>query len=358
MSEISEGPVTRVPSSEKPRIAVVGCGAVAELRHLPALARREDRELFALVDKDEARVRRLAAEYGVQHALTDHRDLLDLDLAAAIVAVPTNLHAPVTIDLLRAGLHVLLEKPIARSLDECDAMIAVAQEMGAVLAVAFFRRFAHQLRLAKTAIDAGLLGTVKSFDVRDGYEFGWPVKTDFPFRRDAAGGGVLIDLGVHGIDLVTWWFGDAESCEYWDNDRGGVESDCLLHVTMATGAEGVVEFSRTRLLRNTAIIVGDRGTLEVDLNTSRLILSLSETRLGILGSAFSGDPATGTEQEPLDLFVAEHDDWLQAIRTGRPPEVSATQARRSLALILDCYARRQLLELPWMQSATFEEAVT
>jgi len=319
-------------SPEKSRIAVVGCGAVAELRHLPALTGREDRELFALVDTDEERVRRLADEYGVQHALTDHRDLFDLDLDGAVVATPTNLHAPMTIDLLRAGLHVLLEKPIARSLEECDAMIAVAEEMGRVLAVAFFRRFAHQLRLTKRAIDLGLLGSVQSFDVRDGYEFGWPVKTDFPFRREAAGGGVTIDLGVHALDLVTWWFGEAESWEYWDNDRGGVESDCLLRVGMATGAQGVIEFSRTRLLRNTAIIVGDKGTLEVDLNESRLILSLSDTGLGILGSAFSGDPATGTEQTPLDLFVAEHDDWLEAIRTGRPPEASAAEARRSLAL--------------------------
>ena len=347
----------KMADSNKSRIAVVGCGAVAELRHLPALAARDDREIFALVDTDEARVRRLAAEYGAQHALTDHKDLLDLGLDGAIVATPTNLHAPMTIDLLRAGLHVLLEKPIARSLDECDAMIAVAQEVDRVLAVAFFRRFAHQLRLAKTFIDAGLLGTVKSFDIRDGYEFGWPVKTDFPFRREAAGGGVLIDLGVHVLDLVTWWFGDAESLEYWDNDRGGVESDCLLHITMASGGEGVIEFSRTRLLRNTAIIVGDQGTLEVDLNSSDFILSLEESRTGITGSAFSGNPATGTEQDPIDLFVAQHDDWLDAARAGGSPAVSAMEARRSLALIVDCYARRQVLELPWIESATLEEAV-
>ena len=340
--------------SDKPKIAVVGCGAVAELRHLPALARREDRELFALVDKDEARVRRLAAEYGVEHALTDHRDLVDLDLDAAINAGPTNLHAPLTIDLLRGGVHVLLEKPIACSMDECDAMISVAQEMERMVAVAFFRRFAHQLRLAKKAIDAGHLGEITSFDVRDGYVFNWPVRTDFPFRKETAGGGVLIDLGVHAIDLMTWWFGDAESFEYWDNDRGGVESDCLLHVTMASGAKGVIEFSRTRLLRNTAIIVGDKGTLEVDLNANRVALSLSENGLGVIGSAFSGTPASELEQEPVDLFVGLHDNWLEAIRTGRQPEASATEARRSLALVLDCYARRQPLEFPWMESAALE----
>jgi len=347
----------RTTSSDRVKIAVVGCGAVSELRHLPALAAGDGREISALVDKDEARVRRLADEYGAQHALTDHRELIGLGLDGAIVATPTNLHAPMTIDLLRGGLHVLVEKPIARNLYECDAMIAAAQEMDRVLAVAFFRRFAHQLRLTKTVLDAGLLGTIRSFDIRDGYEFGWPVKTDFPFRREAAGGGVLIDLGVHVLDLVTWWFGDAESFEYWDNDRGGVESDCLLHVAMPGGGKGVIEFSRTRLLRNTAIISGDGGTLEVDLNTSDFILSLSESRTGITGSAFSGNPLAGTNQDPIELFTAQHDDWLDAVLTGGTPAVSATEARRSLGLVVDCYAHRKELELPWIETAALEEAV-
>jgi predicted dehydrogenase len=328
----------------EPRIGIVGCGAVAELRHLPALA-KASRDLVALVDRDETRARRLAQQYEVPHVFTDHREILLSDVDAVIVATPTGSHASICGDLLGAGIHVLVEKPIALTLEQCDAMITAAEAGRAVLAVGMMRRFAHQIRFAKQVLDKGLLGALRFVDLREGSVFNWPLATDFPFRRQQAGGGVLIDLGVHSIDLLRWWTGEATVLEYRDNDRGGVESDCLLNVGLASGGEGVLEFSRTRRLRNTAVLTGEHGTLEVDLVRNAIHLELSEAH-GLTGPVHT-DAEGSEEQDAIDLMIAEHADWLAAAQGGGRPSVPPEDARRSLALVLDCYARRRTLELPW-----------
>ncbi len=99
-------------------------------------------------------------------------------------------------------------------------------------------------------------------DIQEGMIYDWPVASDFMFRRDM-GGGVLADTGAHVLDLLMYWLGDHASVEYKDDAAGGVEADCELRLTMASGAKGVVRLSRTRNLRNTWILEGERGTLEV-----------------------------------------------------------------------------------------------
>jgi predicted dehydrogenase len=140
---------------------------------------------------------------------------------------------------------------------------------GGVLSVGMTRRFLHSGQFAKWAIDGGLLGEIHSFELMDGFVFGWPLATDFFFRKELAGGGTLIDAGVHALDQVLWWLGEVETFEYYDDNFGGVESECKLHLTMTSGVHGVVELSRTRNLRNTAIIRGERGELEVGLIDNR-----------------------------------------------------------------------------------------
>ena len=112
-------------NDRKLRLAVVGCGAVAAIHHLPALSLCRSAEAVVLVDADPGRARDLAARFGVPETSTDVRSLPGR-VDAAIVALPNSLHAPVSIDLLRQGVHVLVEKPMALNVRECDAMIAAA----------------------------------------------------------------------------------------------------------------------------------------------------------------------------------------------------------------------------------------
>ena len=115
----------------------------------------------------------------------------------------------------------------------------------------------------KKALDSGILGDITSFDFQEGSVYDWPVASDFMFRK-AAGGGVLADTGAHVLDTLLWRVGDWQSVVYRDDSQGGVEADCLLELQMDSGATGTVQMSRSRALRNTYIIRGDRGHLEIE----------------------------------------------------------------------------------------------
>jgi predicted dehydrogenase len=374
-------------------IAVVGCGAIVEQQHLPSLARLAAAgrcQVTTLVERDRARAERLAERFGIPEILTDHHDLFARargraqantqagsgpNVDAVVVGLPNHLHASIGIELLEIGLHMLVEKPVANTVADCDAMIAAAKKTGVTLAVGHMRRFAHAGRYAKWAIDSGLLGRIRSFDIQNGFVYAWPVTTDYLWHKEKAGGGVLIDLGVHTLDQMLWWLGDVQSFTYYDDNYGGVEADCKIEVTLESGAEGIVQISRTRDLRETAIIRGERAELEVGLVSNTVSLRFyrdtggqtTSARMGIIGHAdlaqgslLSADErhprehvshgfGTSAEQKVADLVAAEHIDFIEAIRTGHPPAVSGIEARRSLALVEACYANRHLWELPWVE---------
>ena len=327
---------------KKPTLAIVGCGAVARL-HLMVLDKLQRVETTYFVDKVEARAREIADERGAK-ALSDYRDVLG-KVDAAIVALPHHLHAPVACDLLRSGVHVLVEKPMAMTVAECDAMIEAAESSGAVLAVGVARRFYDASYIVKRVLESDLLGPLESFSVIEGAVYSWPVVSDFMFRRDS-GGGVLADTGAHVLDRLLYWLGDFESVEYFDDARGGVEADCLLRLTMKSGARGTVELSRTRDLENIWCIRGQRGELQVETKFDPLI------RLRVDGHAFAlGERVLrddGSNEDPLDCFCRSLENFVDAFVEGRAPLASGREGRRSVELIQACYASRQALVMPWV----------
>ena len=327
------------------RIAMIGCGAVTAQAHLPVATRAEGARVTLLVDQNKGRADALARQFGVPGVATDP-DAVHGAADAAIVALPHFLHAPVCVDLLRSGIHVLVEKPMALTAADCNAMMAAADDGRAVLAVGLMRRFLTMFRFVRDTIQSGVLGQVRRLDAREGYVYDWPLASDFFFRKETAGGGVLVDTGAHTLDTLLWWLGNPKSVEYFDDNHGGVEADCLLRLEMESGATGVVELSRTRKLRNTLIVEGDRAAIEVDWIRMRLTPRDSS---GLLDGMIK--PASPTHVEIngyLEAMAASFEDWMEAIRTGRAPVASAAEGRRSVALIEQCYRQRQPLELPWL----------
>lgn len=334
---------------DAPRIAIIGCGAVTEWRHLPALAALQMRPAL-LVDTNVARARELAKSSGATH-VSDRYEPWASEIDAAIVALPHHLHAPVSIDLLRRGIHVLVEKPLAMDHAQCEAVVAAAAESGKVLAVGLMRRFLHGARWLKSALDAGVFGPITSFDVREGFVYGWPVASSFFFHRETSGGGVLADLGAHTLDLLLWWLGEPDSVEYSDDSYGGVEADCKLRLTLRGGAQGTVELSRTRKLRNSAILRGRDGEVEISLDEKRMnvIAAKPERLLSYRAGGLRGDRLP--RQLFRELFEAQIRDWLAAIRSGGSPRVSGAEGTRAILLTQACYAKRRLWELPWVRPA-------
>jgi len=336
-----------MPESQesKLRLAVVGCGAISTLYHLPAIALSDRVEAAVLVDVDTERAGKLAERFGVPEVAKDTGSLPGR-VDAAIVALPNNLHAPVSIDLLQRGVHVLVEKPMAISVRECEAMIAAAEGSGATLAVGHEFRFFDSSLLVRDLLREGILGTIRRFELHQGVISHWPFATDFLLKKETAGGGVLADFGVHVLDLLLWWLGDWAEVEYWDDAMGGIESDCEMRLTMRSDIPGTVEISRTRNLANTCVFEGSRATLEAGIwdPDPEIRLLIADREVTLSGRARR---AGGSGLEFTQSFVRQLDDFAAAIREKREPFVPGSEGRRSLALIEACYARRQPLVLPW-----------
>ncbi len=322
-------------------VSLVGCGAVA-LAHVPTVEGCARTRLGPLVDRDLGRARALAARHGVE-ALDDHRALAGRT-DAAIVALPHHLHAPVAVDLLERGVHVLVEKPMALAPEECDRMLAAARASGAVLAVGMVSRFFANGPLVRALLASGLLGKVHSFEVREGFVYDWPVASDFMFRREA-GGGVLADTGSHVLDQLGWWLGPLEPLACADDARGGVEADCALRLRTAAGAEGTVELSRTRALGNRWRIVGERGTLETARRFDAPLALALEGAPARLAGVLEG--ARGAREAPLDCFARQLDDFAGAVLDRRAPLVDGAQGRRVVDVLARARALRTELVHPW-----------
>ena len=325
------------------RIAVVGCGAVAQLNHLPALAASRHAKAAVLVDRDLSRAQAQARRWGVPRAVADVAEMGEVD--AAIVALPNHLHAPVTIDLLRRRIPVLVEKPMAPTVADCDAMIAAAAETGVPLAVGLEFRFFDSTATVRELLASELVGPLTGLDLRQGVIPRWPFATDFMLRKETAGGGVLADFGVHVLDLLLCWLGDWRDVRCADDALGGLESDAVVDLTFASGLAGTVEVSRTRNLRNTCRFTGERGTLEVGIWDAdpEITLHLPDRDVQLAGRA-RGAKGGFTFH---DAFVRQLDDFASAVREGREPRVLGREGRRAVALVEACYAQRRPLALPW-----------
>jgi predicted dehydrogenase len=260
---------------------------------------------------------------------------------AAIVAVPHQMHSELACQLLDAGVHVLVEKPMATSTAECEAMMAAASRGGAVLEVGLMRRHAPANRWLADLLHEGILGNLEYVDVREGYVFDWPVATAGFFS--AASGGVLMDTGAHTLDLVSWLVPDLHVESYRDDAIGGGAANCRVDLTSSVGTRVVVELSRTRLLRNSVIVVGRAGSIEVDL-FGGFVRGSSRITDRFRAAVPWGSLRTRCVD---DLFDLQLEAWIAAVRGQSMPAVGGVEAAKSVTLIQECARVREPLEYPW-----------
>ncbi|MEG9295877.1 Gfo/Idh/MocA family oxidoreductase [Mangrovibacillus sp. Mu-81] len=185
------------------KVAVIGTGSISEFHIKPYLA-NEEAELIALCDMNEGRLAEKGELYGVTQLYSDYKELLKNDAIDAVsICTWNNSHAEIAIAALEAGKHVLVEKPLCMTLEEALAVEAAVEESGKVLQVGFVRRHGDNAKLLKNFVDHGELGEIyyakTSCLRRLGNPGGW--FSD----RTKSGGGPLIDLGVHMID-ICWYF--------------------------------------------------------------------------------------------------------------------------------------------------------
>lgn len=187
------------------RLGIIGAGRVTAHHHLPALAATSQVKVVALADVDSARLVPLAAQYDIASQYTDFRALLDRpDVDAVAICTPPQFHAGMAVAALNAGKHVLIEKPLALSLADCDAIIAAASANRVKTTVGFNLRGHRLMRQAHALLDGGILGIVQA--ARVVYASGFRHREQAPaWRNDMqTGGGVILEVGSHGFDLLRY----------------------------------------------------------------------------------------------------------------------------------------------------------
>jgi predicted dehydrogenase/nucleoside-diphosphate-sugar epimerase len=326
------------------RIALVGCGAIAH-SHAQAVAQVAGARCTALFDLDAARADNLRRTLCPDAAVFTDLDKVFEHADAAIVAVPNVHHAALSLRLLRAGLHVLCEKPLALGVAEASEMIEAGERDGRLLACGFVRRFFNSTALATDALRRGLVGAPVRFEVRESV-WNWPLNRA-TFDPKSAGGGVLIDIGPHVFDQLAVWFGAVEVEAYEDDSGGRVEAFARASVSCHTAAgrvPGVVQLSRAYRTVNRARIFCTDGHIDIDPHAREEIkIVFGRGAAGNFQTTAHADPVAAT----TDPFVRQLENFVGAIRGDEALAVPGQAALPTVAAIETCYRIRERAPERW-----------
>jgi predicted dehydrogenase len=283
--------------------------------------------------------------FPIAKAVSNYDELLSEAPDLVIIASPPARHFEQAAAALRAGTAVFCEKPLATRLADAEALVQSARQTGRTLAVGMVRRYFPATRVLRDLIRSGVIGEVRQFHCFEGGPFHWPVRSPSYFSRDASGGGVLMDIGVHALDLLDWWFGSCTSISYADDAMGGVEAECRL--TLGYGqVTGEVRLSRIWHGPNRYEIDGTEGQLGWTVNEAEQIeLRRADSPYHLHAMIRDGaQPASNFHQAVVDQLRA-----LTAAVAGSPAEiVQAEETLPVLSLIERCYRERTLLPMGWL----------
>ncbi|MFJ2828018.1 Gfo/Idh/MocA family protein [Streptomyces sp. NPDC087263] len=340
---------------------IIGCGSIGgflgRLLTLtdPELAGRA--RLVAIAGRDPAGAKAQSAELGCEPM--DTAGLLARpDIDAVIVGTPTGTHAELATAALRAGKHVLVEKPIDVSTRAADRLIAVARQEGRALGVISQHRFDPAARLARAAVESGELGRITSVTVELPWWRDQSYYTSGSWRgtRELDGGGALMNQAVHAVDLVQWLVGPVVEVTAQTALLGhhGIEVEDVACATLrfAGGALGSLLATTAAYPGRTArtSVYGDRGSVVIDNDELAYFHAARDGErapaYGAFGSADQSAEHAASQQRDLTrdrnglLYQPHRDqvlDFCDAVRDGRPPLVDGPAGRQAVAVVTAVY---------------------
>jgi len=353
------------------RTLIVGCGAVAQRLYLKPLRRLERRGLLRIVGLVDPAARHAEA---VGSRFPEAARYVDLDEALqasvpelTLILSPAHLHCGQTIRALRHGSHVLCEKPMAVTERECVLMNDAAAAAGRILAVGMIRRFFPAYTQFRSLIQEQQLGTLTSFEYREGHKFEWDVTTPAAFRPRRTGGtGVLFDIGPHAIDHLTWTFGALKPLAYGDDALAGVESNVSLEAeTRIDRCSGSVHLSWNEPQTNELRVIGTRGeaVLRIGHFDQLAVKRGASFEPQPVHVSFAADarPGGGARLSPRSYPEAVYCQIVQVVRAitlGEQPAVDGESARACVSFLETALAMARPLDVPWLpgsQQHTFRE---
>ncbi|MFD0048248.1 Gfo/Idh/MocA family protein [Actinomycetes bacterium NPDC127524] len=325
----------------KLRIGVIGCGSIATHRHLPEYAANPEAEIAAVCDIVKERAEEKAELYQAK-AYTSYEELLqDNTIDAVSVCTPNYLHAPITIAALKAGKHVLCEKPMATSREDAEAMIKASEESGKKLMIAHNQRFVPSHVKARELIESGKIGKLFSFRTAFGHggPEGWSAdgKDSWFFKKSQAFIGAMGDLGVHKTDLLRYLlneeitevgsFVEGNAKENSDVDDNAV---CILKTESGIIGTLAASWSYTAKEDNSTILYGEHAIVRVEDHPEYSLIvqyKSGETVNYELGQIQSNDEGGQNSSEVIDKFI-------ESILSGKEPAVSGEEGMKSLMVVL------------------------
>jgi predicted dehydrogenase len=261
------------------RVAVAGCGGIARQYHLRELNRSPAARVVAVADPDP-RARALAANtVGARQYADAHDAIAQPDVDAVVVCAPNAVHAELAVAALDAGRHLYLEKPLATDVSDGRRVVSAAERAGTVAAVGFAYRFDPLYARARALLREGVLGELR--EVSTSYEETFAPGGSPPWRQErAAGGGALLDLGVHHLDLLSWLTGEGLGPVDWAelSSIAGEHDRARVNGRLTGGAEFDARFGYAAGRRCGWVVAGDEGWLAIDRCARRLTLARGGAR--------------------------------------------------------------------------------
>ena len=348
---------TEVDNNRKLRIGVIGCGAISVRRHLPEYAENENVEIAALYNRTRSKAEELQKKYG--GVVCDSvEEMVAMDIDAVSVCTANAMHAHDTILALRAGKHVLCEKPMDVTIEKCTAMVDEARRAGKLLMIAQNQRFSAAHKEAHDLIAKGTIGKVLSFETKFGHagpERWTGTEDTWFFRKNAAGMGALADLGIHKTDLVHYLIGEpitqvyAHTAtldkRYPDGNLIDVEDNAWCIYRTDSGITGTMHSSWTDygVEYNSTVIHGTKGAIRCyDDREYSLIVESSDGRQNFLSTEQmikNTDQTIGTGKSYNSGVI---DEFVECILTGKPSRCTGEEALKSMRVIFAAMASSQI----------------
>lgn len=330
-------------------VGIIGCGAIARQRHAAEYKNNEHTVIAGVFDVSRERAQAMANDFGGKVYDTAEEMIADPSIDAVSVCVANAFHAPITIDALNHGKHVLCEKPMAITLHECEAMFAAAKKSGKRLLIDHNQRLTPAHKKAKEIIASGELGRVISFAATFGHKGPemWSVdksSNTWFFKKNAAAFGSMADLGIHKIDLMRYLIGaDVKNVfsrmatldkKFPDGTPIEVDDNSVEILTFANGALGTVTTSWTHYGEecNASTLYCEKGTLKLyhDPRYSLQIVYADGTKANFeLDRIQTNEDKQQTSSGAIDTFV-------DSILTGRPSVLDAEDIVKSMRVVFAC----------------------
>ena len=328
------------------RIAVVGAGMIGQTHAQVVTELAGTAALVAVVDSDAERAERIARPLGVE-ALTDLDQVLtrpDIDVIS--ICLPSGMHATAAIRAMRAGKHVVIEKPIEITLAAADELIRVERETGMTATVISQRRFQRAPAFLHGAVASGELGRVTSGIAVSPFWRGQDYYNSGGWRGTQAldGGGALMNQGIHALDLLLWFMGDPLEVHAYTGLLAHrdieVEDTAVATIRFASGAVGSI-LATTAAYPDLPVrlsVHGDQGSAVLDADTIAYFHSASQETSGPTKADQTDDLLRGRGFSGLDDALRDqYADFVSAVVSGKTPAITTADGRRCLATVLAIY---------------------